>query len=202
MKLNLDLPNELVERLARIPSLEAVVLFGSYARGEADKRSDIDLLLIFNRKSDIRKFEKELLDVLDEFRALPLRFSKRGMDEIAEDLSFFYNVFREGYVLYKRPDAKLLPAAIAREKQAIVYTYELGSLSHGQKLKFNTALFTRVVKKKYRYTGLLERVRGEKLGNGAILIPANAEREIDALFREYGVIPKKRYIWEMERLYR
>jgi len=200
--LNLGLPNELVERLARIPSLEAVVLFGSYARGEADKRSDIDLLLIFGKKSDIRKFEKELLDVLDEFRALPLRFSKRGVDEVAEDLSFFYNVFREGYVLYKRPNVKLLPAAIAREKQAIVYTYELGSLPHGQKLKFNAALFTRVVKKKYRYTGLLERARGEKLGNGAILIPANAERDIDALFRRYGVTSKKRYIWEMERLYR
>lgn len=196
------MPNELVARLARIPSLQAVILFGSYARGEVDKRSDIDLLLIFDKKNDIKKAEKELLDVLDEFRTLPLTFSKRGRDEVSEDLSFFYNVFREGYVLYKRPDAELLPAAIAQEKQAIVYTYELGPLPHEQKLKFNAALFTHVVKKKYRYMGLLERVHGEKLGNGAILIPAIAEREIDALFEGYGIAPKKRYVWEMKRLYK
>lgn len=202
MRLNLDLPNELLNRLAQIPSLQAIVIFGSYARGEADKRSDIDLLLIFDKKRNIKKVEKKLLGVLDEFRALPLRFSKRGGDEVSEDLSFFYNVFREGYVLYKRPGMELLPAAIAREKQAIIYTYELGVLPHSQKLKFNAALFTRTAKKKYRYVGLLERVHGEKLGNGAVLIPANAEREINALFESFGVVPKKRYIWEMERLYR
>ncbi len=202
MRLNLDLPNELVHRLARLPSLQAVILFGSYARGEADKRSDIDLLLIFDKKSDIKKVGKKLLDVLDEFRELPLVFSKRGRDEVSEDLSFFYNVFREGYVLYKRPGTELLPAAIAREKQAIIYAYGLGSLPHSQKLKFNAALFTHTVKKKYRYVGLLERVHGEKLGNGAIMIPANAERQIDALFEEFGIAPKKRYIWEMSSLYR
>lgn len=202
MKSNIGLPNELVARLARIPSLQAVILFGSYARGEADKRSDIDLLLIFDKKSGIKKVEKELLDVLDEFRTLPLTFSKRGRDEVSEDLSFFFNVFREGYVLYKRPDTELLPAAIAQEKQAIVYTYELDPLPHRQKLRFNAALFTHVIKKKYRYTGLLERVHGEKLGNGVILIPANAEQGIDALFEEYGIAPRKRYIWEMERLYK
>ena len=201
MKLNLDL-SELVRRLARILPLQAVVLFGSYARGDADKRSDIDLLLIFDKKSDIKKVENELLGLLDEFRELPLVFSKRGKDEVSEDLSFFYNVFREGYVLYKRPDSELLPAAISREKQAIIYTYGLDPLPHEQKLKFNAALFTHTVKKKYRYVGLLERVHGEKLGNGAITVPANAEREIDALFDGYGITPKKRYIWEMSSLYR
>jgi predicted nucleotidyltransferase len=202
MELSLDLPSELVHRLAGIPSLQAVILFGSYARGEADKRSDIDLLLIFDRKSDVKKVERKLLKVLDEFRALPLVFSKRSVDEVSKDPSFFYNVFREGYVLYKRPGTELLPAAIGREKQAIIYTYGFGSLPHAQKLKFNAALFTHTVKKKYRYVGLLERVRGEKLGNGAIMIPANAEREIDALFKGFGIAPKKHYIWEMGSLYR
>lgn len=201
MKLNTILPNKLLNRLAQIKSLQAVVLFGSYARGDADSRSDIDLLLIFDTKEDVKRANKEVLDVLDEFHSLPLVFSRRGKEEIADDLSFFYNVFREGYVLYKRPDAELLPAAIARDKQSIIYCYELAPLSHEQKLRFNSVLSSRVIKKKYRYSGLLERVRGEKLGGGAILVPANAEREIDALFEEYGIAPRKRYIWEMERLY-
>lgn len=202
MGLNLDLPNELLHRLAHIPPLQAVILFGSYARGEADKRSDIDLLLIFDKRREIKKVEKELLNILDEFRELPLVFSKRGRDEVSDDPSFFYNVFREGYVLYKRPGTELLPAAIAREKQAIVYSYRLGSLPHGQKLRFNAALFTHTIKKKYRYVGLLERVHGDKLGNGVIMIPANAEREVDELFGEFGIVPKKRYVWEVSSLYR
>jgi len=188
--------------LARIKSLQAVILFGSYARGDADSRSDIDLLLIFDTKEDAKKANKELLGVLDEFHSLPLVFSRRSRGEIADDLSFFYNVFREGYVLYKRPDAELLPAAIARDKQSIVYCYELATLSHEQKLKFNSALSSRMIKKKYRYPGLLERVRGEKLGGGVIIVPANAEREVDALFKEYDIAPEKRYIWEIKKLYR
>lgn len=202
MKLSAILPNKLLNRLARIKSLQAVVLFGSYARGDADSRSDIDLLLIFDTKKDVKKADREVLDVLDEFHSLPLIFSRRSRGEIADDLSFFYNVFREGYVLYKRPDAELLPAAIARDKQSIVYCYELASLNHKQKMKFNSAISSRVIKKKYRYLGLLERARGEKLGAGTILVPANAERKVDALFEEYGIVPRKRHIWEIKRLYR
>ncbi len=202
MKLNAILPNKLLNRLARIKSLQAVVLFGSYARGDADSRSDIDLLLVFDTKKDVKKADKEVLDVLDEFHSLPLVFSRRSREEIADDLSFFYNVFRDGYVLYKRPDAELLPAAIARDKQSIIYCYELVPLSHKQKLKFNSALSSRVIRKKYRYSGLLERIRGEKLGGGVILVPANAEREVDGLFKEYSIAPRKRYIWEIEKLYR
>jgi hypothetical protein len=179
-----------------------VVLFGSHARGDADSRSDLDLLLVFDTGEDVKRAEGELLDLLEEFHSLPLVFSRRSGDELVADPSFFFNVFREGYVLYKRPGTELLPAAIAREKQSIIYSYELTSLSHGQKLKFHSALSSRVIKKKYRYPGLLERVHGEKLGGGVILVPANAEREIDALFEEYGISFKKRYVWEMERLYR
>lgn len=202
MKLSAILPNKLLDRLARIRSLQAAILFGSYARGDADSRSDIDLLLIFDTERDVKKAGKEVLDIMDEFHHLPLVFSRRSRERIADDLSFFYNVFREGYVLYKRPDAEILPAAIARDKQSIVYCYELTSLSHEQKLRFNSVLSSRVVKKKYRYSGLLERVRGERLGDGVVLVPANAEREVDALFEEYGVTPRKRYIWEIKGLYR
>lgn len=41
---------------------EAVVLFGSYAKGENDKNSDIDLFVLSNRKKEIslEEFEKKL----------------------------------------------------------------------------------------------------------------------------------------------
>lgn len=190
MKSSVILPDELVKRLAKIPSLSAVILFGSYARGEADRRSDIDLLLVFDTRDDIKRSRDELLGVLKQYHELPLALTKKSAEEIAGDPRFFFNVFKEGYVLYKRPDVGLIPAAVATEKHAIIYRYDLSSMPHGRKLKFNASLFTRV-KGKYRYLGLLERIGGEKLGYGAVMIPANAEREMDELLRSYDVKPRK-----------
>lgn len=190
MRSGAGLPDELLKRLARIPSLSAIILFGSYARGEADRRSDIDLLLVFDTRDDIKRSQDELLDVLKEYHELPLALTKKSSDDIAGDPRFFFNVFKEGYVLYKRPDAKLIPAAIAREKHAIIYRYDLSSMPHERKLRFNSSLFTRV-KGRYRYPGLLERIGGEKLGPGTVMIPANAEREMDELLKAYDVKPRK-----------
>lgn len=190
MKSDAGLPSELIKRLAKIPSLSAIILFGSYARGEADRRSDIDLLLVFDKKEDIKQNRDELLNVLKKYHELPLALTKKSVKDIAGDPGFFFNVFREGYVLYKRPGAELIPAAVAREKHTIIYRYDLSSMPHERKLKFNASLFTRV-KGKYRYPGLLERIGGEKLSYGAVMIPANAEREMDELLRTYNVKPRK-----------
>lgn len=188
-----NLPDELIKRLARIQQLQAVVLFGSYARGEADRRSDIDLLLVFDSRADIERSREELLGVLKDYRELPLALTKRSAEDLARDLSFTFNVLREGYVLYKRPDVRLLPAAISREKQVTIYNYNLRGLPHGQKLKFNSALFTRA-KGKYRYPGLLERVGGRKLGYGVIMVPTGTEREIDKLFDAFKIKPQRVYV--------
>jgi predicted nucleotidyltransferase len=192
MRSIVSLPDKLVKRLARIQSLQAVVLFGSYARGEADRRSDIDLLLVFDSRADIERSRGELLGLLRDYRELSLTLTKRSAEDLARDPSFTFNVLKEGYVLYKRPDVQLLPAAISREKQAVIYNYNLSKLSHAQKLKFNSALFTRT-KGKYRYPGLLERVGGRKLGYGAIMAPASMEREVDELFDTYKIKPQKFY---------
>ena len=192
MKSIVNLPGEFVKRLARIQSLQAVVLFGSYARWEADRRSDTDLLLVFDSRRDIEHSRGELLGVLRYYRELPLTLTKRSAEDLARDPSFTFNVLKEGYVLYKRPDAQLLPAAISSEKQVTIYNYNLSRLPHEQKLKFNSALFTRA-KGKYRYPGLLERVGGKRLGYGAIMVPAGTEREIDKLFDAYKIKPQKFY---------
>ncbi len=128
--------------------------------------------------------------MLKKYRELPLALTKKSMEDIAGDPRFFFNVFKEGYVLYKRPGTELIPAAITREKYTIIYRYDLSSMPHERKLKFNASLFTRT-KGKYRYPGLLERIGGEKLGYGAVMVPANAEREMDELLKTYNVKPRK-----------
>lgn len=186
MKSRVDLPDSLPRDLAQIPSVAAVVLFGSVARGEADSRSDVDILVVFDTEEDREENDERLLDVLKRYRDLPLALTKKTAEEVSRDPDFFYRVFQEGYVLYKRPGTDVLPAAVTGEKYETVYTYELRDLTQEEKAKFNSALFTRE-KGEYRYPGILERVSGERLGPGVIKVPANAEEKIDELMEGHGV---------------
>lgn len=199
MRSSVDLPDSLLGDLADIPSLTAVVLFGSVARGVADRRSDIDLLVIFDTEEDKEENNERLLDILKRYKDLPLALTKKTAEEISKDPDFFYKVFQEGYVLYKRPGTDVLPAAVTGEKHEIVYTYELKDLTQVKKTKFNSALFTRE-KKKYRYPGILERVNGKSLGPGVIKVPANAEEKIDGLMEEHGVNYEKDRIISVQPL--
>jgi predicted nucleotidyltransferase len=190
MKSSVPLPSELVKRLAKIPSLRAVILFGSWARGEADRKSDMDLLLVFDRREDITKNNQTLLRLLKRYKEFPLAFTKRSVKDLTRDPSFIYNVLREGYLLYKKPDTWLLPPEISSAKDVVIYTYNLRGLTHRQKLKFNSSIHTRS-KGRYRYPGLVERVGGRKLGFGALVVPAHAEKELDEIFKSHRVKPEK-----------
>ena len=51
--------NEIVSRLVSKFMLDKIILFGSHARGDADDRSDVDILTI-------SEYEKDRLDVMRE----------------------------------------------------------------------------------------------------------------------------------------
>jgi hypothetical protein len=49
-------------------------------------------------------------------------------------------------------------------------------------------------KVEYKYSGELERIKGERVGKGAILVPSNAEKMIDSLLDSYKVKYSKKHI--------
>ena len=62
-----DLIKAIAERLREQYGVKEVILFGSYARGEATEESDIDLLIIsetkerfFNRQATVRRLLRDL----------------------------------------------------------------------------------------------------------------------------------------------
>lgn len=98
---------EVAVRLADASNASQVILFGSYARGEATDRSDVDLLVV--AETDLPP-HKRAVALYKEFRPYPF-----GMDivvytpgEVQEqrksDLSFVSTVLREGRTLYERTD--------------------------------------------------------------------------------------------------
>ena len=77
--------------------IDKVILYGSYARGDATESSDVDLIVesrgrLHNRK--IFALGGELLDVL------PVRVDVYDILEIANSSDMYENILHEGVVLY------------------------------------------------------------------------------------------------------
>ena len=77
--------------------VEKVILYGSYARGDASDKSDIDLVVesqgrLRNRK--IFALGGELLDVL------PVRVDVYDILEITNPSALFDNIQKEGVIIY------------------------------------------------------------------------------------------------------
>lgn len=94
-------------RLARAAQASQVMLFGSYARGDATERSDVDFLVV--AQTDLPR-HKRAVALYKQLRPYPF-----GMDivvytpqEVEEgkksDLTFVSAVLREGRPVYERAD--------------------------------------------------------------------------------------------------
>ncbi len=97
---------EITDKIVNEFQPDKIILFGSYAWGEPDENSDVDLLVIKNSQKS--KFERGL-----ELRKL-LSFSKMALDtlvytpkEIEESINKNHNFFmedivRNGKILYQK----------------------------------------------------------------------------------------------------
>jgi len=93
---------EFVRRARKLDNVKRIVLFGSVSRGEERPGSDIDIVVVPDRKD--RKLESAMIDMADRLllksglAAIPLVFTER---ELRED-STFEGEIKKGLVLYER----------------------------------------------------------------------------------------------------
>jgi hypothetical protein len=101
-----DAIHRVVSAACRRVGAERAVLFGSYARGNADAQSDVDLLIVC--ATERRFFDRHELfaDVLDAFPGCDLLVYTPG--ELAElrERGVVHEALREGVQLYPEPDAR------------------------------------------------------------------------------------------------
>lgn len=87
--------------------IHKIYLYGSYARGDNDEESDIDICIVFNdKKENIRKYRKEINDIQTD---LSLKYevlisliikTKEEVEHRKDILPFYKNIIREGVSLY------------------------------------------------------------------------------------------------------
>jgi predicted nucleotidyltransferase len=183
---------KLSKELAEIDAIDAVILHGSFARGDYGPKSDIDLLLIAERgiareklMKLIRTHEKKLGRAITLDVITPAEFS--GAPQ------FVFNVLAEGKVLYKNPGRDFQIPASLLEMWKPMACY---SLSHTS-AKLSRALRGYESKKgkyRYKYKGAIEAHGGKILAKGVFLAPTTEEKFFDELLKEHGAKYKKEMI--------
>ncbi len=96
--------DEIVNRIKKSGDVERIILFGSSARGEMDKYSDIDIVVIKETKE---RFIKRILDIeslvdlpvhVDVFVYTPSEFALM----IKNGNPFIERVIKEGKIIYEK----------------------------------------------------------------------------------------------------
>jgi hypothetical protein len=175
---------ELFYAAQRIPKLDHLILHGSVVRGEEDKRSDVDLLLIFDTDEDPEKTEladiahreigRAFTDAKCERRAQMVLINLKGVDK-----SFFENVAREGLIIWGKP---LALDASSFLKPMVLFEYKVGGESRVEKVRFYRAL----------------KAMGARRVRSGILVEEDRARDTEEIFRSNKIEHRKARIWMAE----
>lgn len=94
--------NNLVQQLSNMPTVQKVILFGSYATGRVDLFTDLDLLVVMPSSLDFVARCVELARRLRAGVALDLLvYTPQEMDQM-RSRPFLRHVLKTGKVLYER----------------------------------------------------------------------------------------------------
>ena len=113
-----DLLHDIVTQVCRaIPAdLEKVILYGSYARGEATDESDVDIMAVVDNGKELEKTVRQIMvDISYELSlayGVEVTVLLQDRDEYEQwqpYIPFLRNVNREGIVVYERTIVDTLP---------------------------------------------------------------------------------------------
>jgi predicted nucleotidyltransferase len=196
---------ELAQKLGEIPTLEVAILFGSASRGEMHKKSDIDILLLFNAEHDpelgpegdqVHEIAGEIEKIYDLENPFSFVFMNKSDDL---DSDFLWEVAKDGIVLFSRPE--LFLGQKENLQPAAFISYSLPNIPAKDKMYVKRKLYGYKVKsvhqgKEYISEGKgIVQEHGKKMGRATILIGAKYVDEILKLFHERKVKYKLSKVW-------
>ena len=94
--------NALVQQLSEMPTVQKVILFGSYATGRRDLFTDLDLLVVMYSSLDFVTRCADMARRLHASVALDVLVYTPQEIEQMQDRPFMRQVFKTGKVLYER----------------------------------------------------------------------------------------------------
>ena len=192
-----DIVFDFAKRVSDIDIMQYIILFGSVARGEADRRSDVDFLVVFDTElppESIKERERigEIaLDLEKKYdRSIQIIFTNRNFDGL--DRQFVEEILREGIILYGRiPQIDV--GKLKLEPFTLIH-FSLKRLGKSDKMRVKKALYGHRTVKEYKgkvyrseVKGLVEEFGGIRTGIASVLIPARKTKEFLEVLKKFGV---------------
>lgn len=91
--------SEFVKKIIKIAKPEQIILYGSFARGEASSWSDIDLAIIGSNK--LNELDKITNSIESRFCFDIREYSQKQFEKISP-LSIYIEIKKEGIILYSK----------------------------------------------------------------------------------------------------
>ncbi len=195
MKELLQTAVDFVSRAKETRGVLAIALFGSVARGEEKKTSDVDLVILHNRAD---KFN--LIKEITKFKEEKVQLTFIHQKELAKETELMGVLSGEGLILYGRP--VIIQAKGLDLKSKLLLTYDGSSLKQTEKVKLHRALFgavstSRRGSKTYttKTRGIVKELGVEKLGRGCLLLERSKASRVIGSLKRFGARYRELPIW-------
>lgn len=184
----MDFVSFLLENL-KIDDIKNIILFGSVARGESDKESDID---IFIDILDSKEYYKNIIPKIEDkfFKSYKflnywsLKGIRNHFNIVIGELNHWKelknSIISNGITLYSK--FKETPE---NQEYKVLFAFEKIK-PESKRVTLSKKIFG-YKKKDKQYRGLLKRYNGVKIGSGSILVPLEHYSIFHKLFRKYLV---------------
>ncbi len=192
-----------------IPTLQAIILFGSAATGEMHKKSDIDLLLVFDTErspetgDEGKNIYRRAGEIERQFKLEnPFSFVFLNRGE-GIDADFLWQVTKNGTILYLKPES-----VIGRREfltPSLLFSYSFQGIPSKDQMYVDRRLYgyrSKAVHKGKEYInekpGLIQ-LHGGKLGRATFIIDARMSDDVQNLFDEKGVKYAAIKVWSTDQ---
>jgi len=106
-KITPDLIRYIVNKIAQEVRPEKIILFGSYARGDFGRNSDLDLFIEVDEGKESSRLTRRKIETLLCGRRFSLDLIVRNQKEIdwnfrAKNPFYIHHIFKDGKVLYEK----------------------------------------------------------------------------------------------------
>lgn len=177
------------KELYNIKEIDAVVLFGSFARGDySERHSDIDMMIFLDSKEKNTKLEekirKKIINIgLGKLVTVHTIFQYRRIEE--EDKSLLLTIADEGKTIFS--------------KKSIIINEDIVGLKSNYLIKFDTTAADQIKKNKLqrflygykvedkKYEGIVDGEKVISAGKGAIIVPQEMVSKIVLFAESIGV---------------
>ncbi len=182
------------EKIKKFPEVLQVILFGSVARGDEHRDSDIDIAVIYSDKK-----EKVMSEIIG-FASEDIQLTHLSIKDLPKETEVTGALAGEGLILYGRPIT--ITAKELALKPKLLISYDLSSLEYKDKMRINRAFFggkstSKYKEKKYETkTGGTVNEQGiEKIGKGVLLVSREKATKITGILKRFNAKWMEVSVW-------